>query len=115
MPTSTNESKTTTRGAGVAGAGRDAAGGAYTRVRQTAEAAVDVPVGTVLVLADRVGEVVEPWTGRDTASRELRTLRAQLRREVNRVERRGGSARRKAVTRARRAQRKLRSRVSALV
>ena len=31
-------------------------------VRQTAERSVDVPVGAVLTVADRVNEVVEPWT-----------------------------------------------------
>lgn len=110
MPTSAtnnNARKNSTRASSAAGAATNGTGGAYARVREVAESALDLPVGTVLVLADRVGEVVEPWTDRDSAGRELRTLRAQLRREVNRVERRGGSARRKALTRARRTRRKL--------
>src|SRR5205814_10719793 len=40
---------------------------ATTYVRQTAERSVDVPVGAVLTVADRVNGIVEPWTSRTTA------------------------------------------------
>jgi hypothetical protein len=79
-------------------------------VRQTAERAVDVPVGAALVLA----ESVKPLTDETTRERELRTLRTQLNRELNKFERRGGQARRKLRTRARtqraRVERELRQR-----
>src|SRR3954447_419681 len=64
---------------------------AYTRARQAAESVVDVPVGTALLVADRVNGLVEPWTKRTSAERELKTHRTQVRRELNRVERRGGT------------------------
>src|SRR5882762_1805420 len=71
------------------------------RVRQTAERGVDVPVGAALTVADRVNEIVEPWTSRKTAERELKSFRTQVTRELNRVERRGASARRRATQRVR--------------
>jgi hypothetical protein len=74
---------------------------AATYVRQTAERSVDVPVGAVLTVADRVTEIVEPWTSRPTAQRELKSIRTQVTREFNKLERRGTSARRKASQRAR--------------
>lgn len=70
--------------------------------RHTAERSVDVPVGAVLTVADRVTDIVEPFTGRQTANRELRSIRTRVERELNRLERRGASARRKTRTRARR-------------
>ena len=75
---------------------------AYTRARQAAETVLDVPVGTALVVVDRFGEVVRPYTSRETAERELRSLRTQIRRELNKAERRGGTARRKVNQRAKR-------------
>jgi hypothetical protein len=66
-----------------------------------AEAAVDIPVGAVLRATDRVGELVEPFTARDTAERKVRAYRAELRRSLKRTERRGSTARRKAATEAR--------------
>src|SRR4051794_6474629 len=71
-------------------------------VRQVAERAVDVPVGVALTAVDRVGEVLEPWTGRATAERELRSYRSQFTRTLSRAERRGATVRRKATTRAKR-------------
>jgi hypothetical protein len=71
------------------------------RVRQTAERGLDVPVGAALSVADRVNEIVEPWTSRKTAERELKSFRTQVTRELNRVERRGASARRRATQRVR--------------
>jgi len=70
-------------------------------VRQTAERSLDVPVGAVLTVADRVNDIVEPWTSRTTAERELKSIRTQVTRELNKLERRGTSARRKATQRAR--------------
>src|SRR4051794_178473 len=65
-----------------------------------AEAAVDIPVGAVLRVTDRVGELVEPFTGRSTAERKIKAYRSELRRTLKRTERRGTSARRKATTEA---------------
>jgi uncharacterized protein (DUF1800 family) len=70
-------------------------------VRQTAERSVDVPVGAVLTVADRVTEAVEPFTSRQSANQELKSIRTRVERELNRLERRGSGARRKTRTRAR--------------
>jgi hypothetical protein len=75
--------------------------GSASYARQTAERSVDVPVGVVLTVADRLNEVVEPFTKRETAERELKSFRAQVERELNKFERRGATSRRKARTRAR--------------
>lgn len=92
---SASKTKTTTTGAGKGGA------------RSAAETAVDLPVGAVLTLTDRVGELFEPLTSRSAAEKQLRSYRTELRRRVKRTERRGTSARRRATTEAR----KTRSRV----
>jgi uncharacterized protein (DUF1800 family) len=70
-------------------------------VRQTAERSVDVPVGAVLTVADRVTEAVEPFTSRQAANHELKSIRTRVERELNRLERRGSGARRKTRTRVR--------------
>src|SRR3954453_16818826 len=75
--------------------------GSTSYARQTAERSVDVPFGAVLTVADRVTGIVEPFTARQTASRELKSIRTRVQRELNRFERRGASARRKSRTRAR--------------
>lgn len=75
--------------------------GATAIVRQSAERAVDVPVGAALTVRDRVGETVESWTTTSGRSSELRSFRTQVTRELNKFERRGGQARRKATQRAR--------------
>ena len=75
--------------------------GSVSYARQTAERTVDVPVGVVLTVADRVNDVVEPFTKRETAERELKSFRTQVERELNKLERRGATSRRKARTRAR--------------
>jgi hypothetical protein len=72
---------------------------AEARVR--AERAVDLPVGAVLTVTDRVAGLVEPFTGRTSAGKQLKSYRAELRRRVKRTERRGATARRKATTEAR--------------
>jgi hypothetical protein len=71
------------------------------QVQTVAETAVDFPVGVVLSVGDRVGELVEPWTDRGSAEKQLKSYRNQLRKTIKRTERRGASARRKATTEAR--------------
>ncbi len=66
-----------------------------------AETAVDLPVGAVLTVTERVGDLVEPFTGRGAAEKQLKSYRTELRRRVKRTERRGSSARKKATTEAR--------------
>jgi hypothetical protein len=75
--------------------------GAVAIVRESAERALDLPVGAALTLRDRVEDALEPWTTESTRERELKSLRTQVTRELNRFERRGGQARRKATQRAR--------------
>jgi hypothetical protein len=71
------------------------------QARVRAERAVDVPVGAVLTVTDRVTELVEPFTGRVSAEKQLKSYRTELRRRVKRTERRGATARRRATTEAR--------------
>ena len=71
------------------------------QARAVAETAVDIPVGAVLAVTDRVTELVEPFTGRTAAEKQLKSYRTELRRRVKRTERRGTTARRKATTEAR--------------
>ncbi len=71
------------------------------QVRSAAERAVDLPVGAVLEVSDRVADLVEPFSGRAAAEKQLKSYGNQLRRTVKRTERRGAGARRKAATEAR--------------
>jgi hypothetical protein len=71
------------------------------QVQTFAESAVDFPVGVALSVSDRVSDLVEPWTGRDSAERQLKSYRTQVRKTLKRTERRGSTARRKATTEAR--------------
>jgi len=71
------------------------------QTRSVAETAVDLPVGAVLSVADRVGDLVEPFTGRSAAEKQLKSYRTELRRRVKRTERRGTTARKRATTEAR--------------
>jgi hypothetical protein len=71
------------------------------QARTVAETAVDIPVGAVLSVTDRVADLVEPFTARSGAEKQLKTYRTELRRRVKRTERRGSTARRKATTEAR--------------
>jgi hypothetical protein len=71
------------------------------QARAAAESAVDLPVGAVLEVSDRVAELVEPFSGRDAAEKQIRSYGTQLRRTVKRTERRGAGARRKAASEAR--------------
>ncbi|HSR93924.1 MAG TPA: hypothetical protein VLK56_03575 [Solirubrobacterales bacterium] len=77
------------------------------QVRSAAERAVDLPVGAVLEVSDRVAELVEPFSGRSAAQKQLKSYGTQLRRTVKRTERRGTTARRKAATEARRTRSKV--------
>lgn len=79
------------------------------QTRARAEKAVDLPVGAVLSVTDRVTDLVEPFTGRGSAEKQLKSYRAELRRRVKRTERRGATARRKATTEARKRQRTVES------
>lgn len=72
-----------------------------------AESAVDLPVGVVLEVSDRVAELVEPFTGRTAAEKQLKSYGTQLRRTAKRSERRGATARRKARTEARKTRTKV--------
>jgi hypothetical protein len=65
-----------------------------------AETVIDVPVGAVLSVTDRLSELVDPWTDRSGAEKQLKSYRTQLRRSLKRTERRGTTARRKATTEA---------------
>jgi hypothetical protein len=71
------------------------------QVQAVVESAVDVPVGAVLAVSDRVSELVEPWTDRSKAERQIKSYRSNLRKSLKRTERRGSTARRKAITEAR--------------
>jgi F0F1-type ATP synthase membrane subunit b/b' len=71
------------------------------QVQTVVESAVDFPVGAVLSVSDRVTELVEPWTDRSKAERQIKSYRSSLRKSLKRTERRGSSARRKAITEAR--------------
>jgi biopolymer transport protein ExbB/TolQ len=71
------------------------------QVRSTAERSVDLPVGAVLTVGERIADLVEPFTGRSSAEKQLQSYRAELRRQVKRTERRGATARRRASAEAR--------------
>lgn len=77
------------------------------QARAAAQSAVDVPVGAVLEVGDRVAELVEPFSGRTAAQKQLKSYGTQLRRTVKRSERRGATARRKAATEARKTRNKV--------
>lgn len=77
------------------------------QARAAAERAVDVPVGAVLEVSDRVAELVEPFSGRSAAQKQFKSYGTQLRRTVKRTERRGATARRKATIEARKTRNKV--------
>ena len=77
------------------------------QARAAAQSAVDVPVGAVLEVSDRVADLVEPFSGRSAAQKQLKSYGTQLRRTVKRSERRGATARRKAATEARKTRNKV--------
>ncbi|HET7177198.1 MAG TPA: hypothetical protein VFI63_00775 [Solirubrobacterales bacterium] len=71
--------------------------------RVVAESVVDLPVGALLEVSDRLNELLEPFSRRAGAERQLKAYRTRLRRSVKRTERRGATARRKATSEAKRA------------
>jgi hypothetical protein len=77
------------------------------QARVVAESAVDLPVGAVLTVTDRVTELFEPFNGRAGAEKQLKSYRAELRRRVKRTERRGATARRRATTEARKTRKRV--------
>lgn len=77
------------------------------QARAAAQSAVDVPVGAVLEVSDRVSELVEPFAGRNAAQKQLKSYGTSLRRTVKRSERRGAGARRKAATEARKTRKRV--------
>jgi len=79
---------------------KQVAGAEKNQALVVAEAAVDLPVGAVLSVGDRVGELVEPFTDRSSAEKKIKAYRSELRRTLKRTERRGSSARRKATSEA---------------
>jgi Holliday junction resolvasome RuvABC ATP-dependent DNA helicase subunit len=96
MATQTNGSKASTAKAKTKTTASDKG-----QARNVTESAVDLPVGAVLAVTDRVTELFEPFTGRAGAEKQLKSYRAELRRRVKRTERRGATARRRATTEAR--------------
>ena len=107
MPTQSKNSKA---GAGKAGAAPKAAA-----KRATTTPAVDLPVGAVLTVTDRVGELVEPFNGRKATEKQLKSYRTNLRRQVKRAERRGATARRQAADTIKRNRTELEQRVRDLL
>lgn len=98
----TQSQSTTTTTTTTAEKAPSGVGGYARRAGESAVTAVDLQVGAALTAADRVRELVKPWQQRQTAERELKSIRHQVTREVNKAERRGGTARRRFTQRARR-------------
>ncbi|HEU4707309.1 MAG TPA: hypothetical protein VFS64_08985 [Solirubrobacterales bacterium] len=71
------------------------------QVQTAVESAVDFPVGAVLTVSDRLSDLVEPWTDRSKAERQIKSYRSSLRKSLKRTERRGTTARRRAISEAR--------------
>jgi hypothetical protein len=90
------------RTAGSAGRTAKAAAPEKSQVQSIAETAVDLPVGTVLTVADRLSDLVSPWTDRRGAETQAKAYRTRVTRTLKRAERRGATARRKATTEAKR-------------
>ena len=102
MATQTKSSKAkTTKAKAESNGSVKAATSPADRAKSVAEAAVDLPVGVVLEVSDYVAELVEPFTDRTGAERQIKSYRTSVRRTVKRTERRGHTARRKATTEAR--------------
>lgn len=77
-------------------------------VQSQAERAVLIPVGAALVARDSVLEAVGPYTeGRDSAERELSKLGKRVSTNLRKYERRGTTARNRAVREVKRARTKV--------
>lgn len=85
----------------TASASKRAAAAEKNQVQAVVETVVDFPVGAVLSVSDRVSELVDPWTDRSKAEKQIKGYRTQLRKSLKRTERRGTTARRRAATEAR--------------
>ncbi len=109
--TKTQAKRTTTNAKRTTGSTAKAAAPEKSQVQSVAQAAVDVPVGIVLSVSDRLTELVEPFTGRSSAEKQVKAYRTQFRRSLKRAERRGATARRKAATEAKRNRRATEQRV----
>ena len=71
------------------------------------ETAVDFPVGIVLSASDRIGDIVDPWTSRTKAEKELKSYRRQIEKAAKRTEKRGTTARKRATTEARKTRKRV--------
>jgi hypothetical protein len=103
MAATSNSKSATKRPAAKAKSGSSTAKAAApekNQVQAVAETAVDFPVGVVLGVTDRLSELVDPWTNRSGAEKQIKAYRTQLRKTLKRTERRGTTARRKATTEA---------------
>jgi hypothetical protein len=69
MPTQTNGSKAASSKAKA----KTSTTAEKKQTRSVAETAVDLPVGAVLSVTDRVSDLVEPFTGRSAAEKQLRS------------------------------------------
>ena len=107
--TKSTRSTTTTRKTATARKSEPKAGVESARERFIAvtETAIDVPVGVALTAYERVTDAVEPLGNQSKREAELKRFRTQLRRELNKVERRGGTARRRSLQRAKRTRNRL--------
>ena len=90
--TKTSAKRTTTEAGKAAGQAKGGVVAAAEYVRQAVETVVDVPVGAALTTADRVGDINVRFNTAHKRETELKRVRNQLRRELNKVERRGGTA-----------------------
>lgn len=98
----TDAQRTATEARKTAGQAKGGVNVAAVYVRQAAETAVDVPVGAALTAKDRVSDINVRFNTAHKRETEVRRVRSQLRRELNKVERRGGTARRRALQQAKR-------------
>lgn len=100
--TRSTTSRTATEANRTAGQAKGGVNAVGEYVLQAAGTAVDVPVGAALTAVDRVTDLNDRFSTQHKREVEVRRVRNQLRRELNRVERRGGTARRKALQQAKR-------------
>ncbi|MBA2523885.1 MAG: hypothetical protein H0V25_11240 [Solirubrobacterales bacterium] len=96
----TSTKRTATEATKTVGQAKGGVNAAAEYVRQAAETALDVPVGAALTAVERVSDVNVRLNTAHKREVEIRRVRNQLRRELNKVERRGGTARRRALQQA---------------
>src|SRR2546423_195789 len=56
-----------------------------TQAQAITETAVDFPVGIVLSASDRLNDIVEPWTSRTKAEKELKAYRTKIEKAAKRT------------------------------